>query len=139
MPDTQSPTMEFVISELRKDPDISFADVRDRAAARGLTIYPIVYGRAKGLLGLVPTARRGEGKRARASAARRAAEVEPPPRERANVIPRPPERPQPPRAAASDDRFGDMISEFRRLAEDRERYRDALEQIQQVLNDALAE
>lgn len=46
---------ELAVATLRMSPDMSFQDLRARAAMEGLQMPPIVYGRAKALLGLVPT------------------------------------------------------------------------------------
>ena len=46
---------DFAVEMLRLTPEISFQDLRDRARLAGLNLPPIVYGRAKALLGLVPT------------------------------------------------------------------------------------
>jgi hypothetical protein len=46
---------EFAVEMLKLTPEISFQDLRDRALLAGLKLPPIVYGRAKALLGLVPT------------------------------------------------------------------------------------
>ncbi|MGE3173862.1 MAG: hypothetical protein AB7O97_14655 [Planctomycetota bacterium] len=46
---------ELAVEVLRMSPDISFQDLKARAAMEGLQMPPIVYGRAKALLGLVPT------------------------------------------------------------------------------------
>jgi len=54
---------DFAVEVLLMSPDIEFQDLKARAAMAGLKMQPIVYGRAKALLGLVPTRprrRRGE-------------------------------------------------------------------------------
>jgi len=61
--------MQLVVEQLRKNKKASFADIKAAAQRKRLKLYPITYGRAKALLGLVPSAKRGEGKAARASAA----------------------------------------------------------------------
>ncbi len=45
----------MAVETLRMSPDISYQDLRLRASMAGLQMPPIVYGRAKALLGLVPT------------------------------------------------------------------------------------
>src|SRR5690606_15869513 len=44
----------------------TFEDIRTKARQRNLVLWPVVYGRAKALLGLVPVAPRGSGKQAKA-------------------------------------------------------------------------
>lgn len=65
--------MDLVVAHLRKDSSAPFSDIKAAAEKEGLTLFPITYGRAKALLGLVPTAKRGEGKIRAAKAAARAA------------------------------------------------------------------
>ena len=55
--------MDFIVAQLKRNPKVSYADVKDRAAKKRLTVYPIMYGRAKALLGLVPVAKRGSKKK----------------------------------------------------------------------------
>ena len=62
-----SPAFDFLVQELRRQPNASFAELRDRCAAKGFTIAPIMYGRAKAVLGLVPVRPRGSAKKAAAT------------------------------------------------------------------------
>lgn len=57
---TKSPAMEFAVAALRENPESSFRDLRAKAEASGFELYPIVFGRAKALLGLVATKPRAE-------------------------------------------------------------------------------
>lgn len=61
MADKSNPAMEFIVSSLRKKPKTAYADLAASAARRGMKIYPIMYGRAKALLGLVKVKPRGSG------------------------------------------------------------------------------
>lgn len=47
--------MEFVLGELRTNPELTFAELKARANLHRIKVYPVSYGRAKALLGLVPT------------------------------------------------------------------------------------
>lgn len=49
----KSPAFDFAIEQLRINPDLSFQDLKHRASMANLRLMPIVYGRAKALLGLV--------------------------------------------------------------------------------------
>jgi hypothetical protein len=49
-----SPAFDYLLQQLRSDPNIIYADLRARCALAGFTIAPIMYGRAKAVLGLVP-------------------------------------------------------------------------------------
>ncbi|MFN3243417.1 MAG: hypothetical protein ACE37K_18080 [Planctomycetota bacterium] len=57
-----TPAFEFLVEELRAQPTISYGELKNRADDKGLKIAPIMYGRAKALLGLVPVRPRGQGK-----------------------------------------------------------------------------
>ncbi len=61
----KSEALEFTRQYLREKPEASFAEIRDAAVERDLKIYPIVFGRAKALEGLVKVAPYGSKKRAR--------------------------------------------------------------------------
>src|ERR1041384_3459046 len=65
-----SPAMEFLVASLKKVKAASYADLKAKADQKKLTVFPIMYGRAKSLLGLVKTAKYGTGKFARANAAK---------------------------------------------------------------------
>jgi len=64
-----SPTMDFLVSALKSNPKASYADLKQKADAKKLKLYPIMYGRAQALLGIVKSAKRGSGKMAKAKAA----------------------------------------------------------------------
>lgn len=55
-----SAAFDFLLQELRAEPGLAYAELRGRAAAAGLPIAPIMYGRAKAVLGLVPVRPRGK-------------------------------------------------------------------------------
>ena len=63
-----NPTMDFLVAQLESNRKATYAEVRDAAAKKKLTIYPIMYGRAQALLGIVKQAPRGQGKVAKAKA-----------------------------------------------------------------------
>ncbi len=60
--------IEFVKDKLRKNPEVAYSEIKAQAKLQGLTVYPVVYGRAKALLGLVPTAPYGSKSKARRKA-----------------------------------------------------------------------
>lgn len=49
-----SAAFDFLLQQLRSEPDIIYADLRARCELAGFKIAPIMYGRAKAVLGLVP-------------------------------------------------------------------------------------
>lgn len=63
-----SPAFEFVVEQLRREPEIVYGELHQRAARAGHKIAPIMFGRAKALLGLVAVKPRGASKRAKAAA-----------------------------------------------------------------------
>lgn len=122
---------DFIVSKLQARPDISFAELRQQGAVAGLTIYPIVYGRAKAALGLVPVARRGQGKTARkrkktAGKTEEARTKKPVSKSSATAV------------SNNDKRSLDaLISGVQHLQDDNVRYRQALEKIAEVVKEAL--
>ena len=63
-----SPAMAFILAALKKDKAIAYGDLQASAAKKKLTIYPIMFGRAKGMLGLVKVAKRGAERAAKTKA-----------------------------------------------------------------------
>ena len=61
--------IEFVKEKLGLNPEASYAEIKAQARFEGIPIFPVVYGRAKALLGLVPTAPYGSKSKARKQAA----------------------------------------------------------------------
>jgi hypothetical protein len=64
-----SPAFDFLVRALQQEPHVSYGELKRRADDMGHRIAPIMYGRAKAKLGLVPVKPRGQGKRAAATAA----------------------------------------------------------------------
>lgn len=62
--------MEFLVASLKSNPKASYGDLKAKADEKKLKVFPIMFGRAQALLGLVKSAKRGTGKAARATAAR---------------------------------------------------------------------
>ena len=69
---SQSPAMEFLVDALKRNPKAAYADLKAKADEKKLAVYPIMFGRAQAMLGLVKSAKRGTGKFAKANAAKRA-------------------------------------------------------------------
>lgn len=67
-----SPEMAFVMDYLQKNRQASFAEIREAGSKKKLKLYPIVYGRAQALLGIVKLSPRGSGKAAKAAKAAKA-------------------------------------------------------------------
>ena len=49
---------EFIISELKKNKKVAYATIKAAADKMGLTVYPIMYGRAQRQLGLVKASKK---------------------------------------------------------------------------------
>lgn len=64
-----SPQFDFIVEQLQKNNSITYAEISAAAQKKGLTIFPIMYGRAQAMLGLVTSAKRGAGKAAPGSLA----------------------------------------------------------------------
>lgn len=58
-----NPAMDFIVAQLKRNPKVSYADIKERATKKRLTIYPVMYGRAKLLLGMVSVSKRRSGKK----------------------------------------------------------------------------
>lgn len=63
--------MELLLDQLKKNRKATYADIKANADEKKLKLFPIMYGRAQLLLGIVKGAKRGTGKFAKASAAKR--------------------------------------------------------------------
>ena len=118
---------EFLVQELKREPDLSYGVLRDRAAERGHKIAPIMYGRAKAVLGLVPVKPRGSKAAAKeaAMAPRSLKQVE----------------------SVAADRFGKQLESVRSLEQlvgvvkdldaERRRLRSVLERISNLIDETL--
>ncbi len=63
--------MELIVATLKRNKGVTYAEVKAAADRKRVTVYPIMFGRAKALLGLVKVAKRGQGKAARRKAGKR--------------------------------------------------------------------
>jgi len=127
----KSPALEFTRQYLKKKPDVSFAEVRDAAAEQGLKIYPIVYGRAKALEGLIQIAPYGSKKKARLAkelAKSKAAAVAG--KAAGSSV-------NPAGTGGSLKSIDAVIKGMRENHEERERYRQALIKISEILDEIL--
>jgi hypothetical protein len=125
--------LAFIVEALKKNKSALYADIREAASRKGLTIWPVMYGRAQALLGHVKVAKRGEGKFARANAAK-AGRVIP-----ASAVRRGPGRPRKNLLPASNGVGLDAILDAVRNSQaDLGRYRTALERIGSMINAVLA-
>ena len=121
-----SPAMEFVVAALKKNPKVEYASLKESAAKKGLTIFPIVYGRAKALLGLVPVAPRGSKKKKAIpkKTATRAVTGAKRPATRAS-------------GSVTLDSLQNLVADMKQVTADRDRYQRALEEMAKILDRAL--
>src|SRR5262245_376916 len=132
-----SPAMDFIVEYLKKNRKASYADVRAAAEARKIEVYPIMYGRAQALLGLVATRPRGQGKAALARAALAGTASPKTGQPAAAGVRRGPGRPA--RSTAVDaGSLAGIIAAVKVSELAKSRYRTALERIQTILGEALA-
>ncbi len=122
-----NPAMDFIVDSLKSNRGAQYRDIAEAAAKKRLKIYPIMFGRAQALLGIVKQAPRGQGKMARAKAAKAGLPLK-----------RGPGRP--PKAAKSGSFAGTIegiVAAVKSNEQAKSRYRAALERIQSILADAL--
>lgn len=128
---SSSPAMSFILDYLKEKGDVPYGEVRSAASAAGHTIFPIMYGRAKSLLGLI--------------------DENAPPRRRRKPAPRRDEsdatdlsrgRLRQGRGAIADstaDELSGFLARYRELEEERNRYRAALLAVEKMLKRAIQE
>jgi len=129
-----NPAMEFIVDSLKSNRGAAYKDIKEAADKKKLKIYPIMFGRAQALLGIVKQAARGHGKMAKAKAAKAAKAARP-----GMPAKRGPGRPP---KSASAIAFGgtldSIVAAVKGSEQAKARYRSALEKIQSILADALA-
>ncbi|MBL9080076.1 MAG: hypothetical protein JNL08_21465 [Planctomycetes bacterium] len=118
----QNPAMDFIVDSLKSNRSAKYADIAAAAAKKKLKIYPIMFGRAQALLGIVKSAPRGQGKAARAKA----------------PATRGPGRPRKVAAPALDGTIEGIVAAVKSSEQAKARYRSALEKIQAILADVMA-
>ncbi|MFO1076635.1 MAG: hypothetical protein U1E73_02800 [Planctomycetota bacterium] len=123
------PGYDYLYSALKSNRNAVYADVAAAAAKKGLTVYPIMWGRAKAALGLVKSKPRGQGKAATSKA--KASGVKLPGR-------RGPGRPRKNVGNAFTGTIESIVAAVKSGEQEKARYRSALERIQSILADALS-
>ena len=118
--------MEFLIESLKKNKKASYADIKAKADEKKLKLFPIMFGRAQALLGIVKSAKRGQGKMAKARAAKAAG----------TPVKRGPGRPRK-NAGTGLDGIAGILDAVRNSERERSQLRGALERIQSLVADAL--
>lgn len=129
-----SDAFDFLVHALRRDGSLSYADLRAQCEQKGWKIAPIMYGRAKAMLGLVPVKPRGPRK-AKAEAAAAAVVADAAPRTLRQV------------ESVAADRFHQQLEDVRNVEQlvavvknldaERRRLRALLEEIAVRIDEAL--
>lgn len=125
--------MEFIVESLKSNRDAKYADIQAAAAKKKLKIYPIMFGRAQTLVGIVKAAPRGQGKAARAKAKAASAGSAAAPAAPKRGPGRPPKQ-----KSATFDSLEGIVNAVKSSEQAKNRYRAALERIQAILADALS-
>lgn len=129
-----SDAFDFLVNELRRDSSLSYAALRAQCEQKGWKIAPIMYGRAKAMLGLVPVKPRGSRK-AKGEAAAAAVVADAAPRTLRQV------------ESVAADRFHQQLEDVRNVEQlvavvknldaERRRLRALLEEIAVKIDEAL--
>src|SRR5262245_20891157 len=118
--------LAFIVESLKKNKSALYADIREAASKKGLTIWPVMYGRAQALLGHVKVAKRGTGKFARANTAKAGRVI--PATTAASAVRRGPGRPRKnPLTASGLNGLDSIIATVKESEQARGRYRIVLE------------
>lgn len=127
-----NPAMDFIVESLKSNKGVSYGEIKAAADKKKLAVYPIMFGRAQALLGIVKQAKRGQGKMAKAKA--KAAAVA------SGAAPKrgPGRPPKSASAIAFDGTLEGIVNAVKGSEQAKNRYRQALERIQAILADALA-
>ena len=55
----QSPAMAFLVAALKRNRKAAYRDIKAAADKKKLKLFPIIFGRAQAMLGIVKSAKRG--------------------------------------------------------------------------------
>lgn len=124
----KSPGFEFIITALKKNRKANYQDISAAAAQKKLKVFPVMFGRAQMILGIVKAAKRGTGKVAKAKAqkARVAAGKRGPGRPRKNAA-----------AASVDSTLSGIIAAVKSTEQEKARYRAVLQRIKAIVDGVL--
>ena len=138
-----NPAMEFIVDSLNSNRSAAYKDIAEAAAKKKLKIYPIMFGRAQALLGIVKAAPRGQGKAAKAAKAKAAKTAAPAAAAAPSLlapVKRGPGRPRknPLPAPAFDGTLEGIVAAVKGSEQAKARYHAALSKIQAILAEVLA-
>ena len=134
--------MEVILAALKRNKNAVYADVKAAADKKRVTVYPIMFGRAKALLGLVKVSKRGEGKAARKKAGKRGPGRPPGSGKRGPGRPpgsgkRGPGRPRKVQTANALEGVQQLVATMRDQGRQNERLRSVLEKIGSLIGNAV--
>ncbi len=135
---SNSPGMAFIVDYLKTNGDRPYAEIRIAAEGVGHTIYPIMYGRAKALLGMITEDGRVKRKRLRDEAAMATRETQPfgmTPHE--GLHQRTLKTARASLSETSAAQLSVFLERFKEVENERARYRAALLQVEGLLRKAL--
>lgn len=115
-----NPGFEFILASLKKNPKATYKEIAAAAAKKKLKVFPIMFGRAQAMLGIVKQAPRGKGKVAKAKASKRGLGLS-----------------SKDALTALDGSLDGIVAAVKNSEQAKARYRSALVQIQTILADAL--
>ncbi len=124
-----NPAMEFIVDSLKSNRSVAYRDIAEAAAKKRLKVFPIMFGRAQALLGIVKSAARGQGKAAKAARVKAGAQM---------GVKRGPGRPRKNPLPGFDGTLDGIVAAVKGSEQAKARYRTALERIQSILADVLA-
>lgn len=123
-----NPGFQFILAALKKNKKATYQDISAAAAKKKLKLYPVMFGRAQAMLGIVKQSKRGTGKVARRKA-KKASGV--------RLTGRGPGRPRKNALPTMHGTFDGIIAAVKASERDKARYRAVLERIQAILADVL--
>ena len=126
-----NPGFEFIVAALKKNPKATYKDISAAAAKKKMKLFPVMFGRAQAMLGIVKQAARGKGKAAKAKAKASKAKVLATPAKRG------PGRPRKNAAPSFDGSLESIVAAVKSSEQAKARYRGALEKIHSIISDAL--
>ncbi|MEO6595284.1 MAG: hypothetical protein ABIP94_11075 [Planctomycetota bacterium] len=121
-----NPAMDFIVNSLKSNKNAAYRDIAEAAAKKKMMIFPIMFGRAQALLGIVKSSPRGQGKAARAKRGETMAPKRGPGRPRKVVL-----------TGGFDGTIEGIVAAVKNSEQAKARYRTALERIQSILADVL--
>ena len=110
---------ERVLSLFKRNPKVSYAQIKERAAKKRLKMYPIMFGRAQLLLGIVKPKKKKAGKRG-------------PGRPKGSKNKRGPGRPR--KIVSAADAVRDLLGSLRQQEQDNAALRGALTKIRELID-----